>query len=86
MATVEYKSKMLQHIIETIKAEMEAQGINAPELHKRCKGEIGLAYIYDVLKGNYSPTVEKLEPIMKALNLRLEVCQHDSRGALTSDK
>lgn len=57
--------------VDIIRSEMESQGLSRAELARRAK--IGRPYLYRVLEGSQTPTMDWLEKVFEALGVSIEI-------------
>lgn len=65
------KKSFMEAAIELIQKEMDKQGVSPSELARRAG--IGRAYLYNVLSGEHTPTLEWLEKVLGVLNISMEM-------------
>lgn len=77
MATITKKthSKMTDSVIAQLKAAMTEKGISGPKLAEM--SGVSMQYMYGILRGEHSPTVDKLSKLAAALDLKLQLVSQD---------
>lgn len=78
-ATSRKSERMTENIIAAINAAKEQQGISGKELSAR--SGVSMQYLYGILRGEHSPTLDRLAAICAALGLSLTIADLGKHGA-----
>jgi transcriptional regulator with XRE-family HTH domain len=64
---------MSQSIIDAIKSEMSSKGISGRKLSEM--SGVSMQYMYGILRGEHSPTIDKLAKLASALGMTIQLVE-----------